>query len=79
MKEEHENMSNPKFGGITFMCPVIGKQICMWCCLHISDIADPMKREKAYINHTKYAEIATKISGRDLDDIFRTCSRCRNR
>jgi len=79
LKEEHAKMTKSGYAGILFTCPVLTKQICMWCCLHIADMADPKKREYMVGKFPRYAEIVTKISGRDLDDIFRTCSRCRNR
>jgi hypothetical protein len=75
LKEEHESMKNPKFAGIIQDCPVLGKQICLWCCLHIADAADPMKRNRTldlFPNLVKIEEEA----GRRFDSIWETCARC---
>jgi len=60
-------------------CPIFDRQICLWCCLHIHDVADPLQRNRAGIFHPGYAEKAPELSERDLDGIWETCSRCQHR
>jgi len=78
LKEEHANMKNPKLESVVFMCPVLSRQICMWCCLHIRDVSNPMSRNYAIDHHPKYAIKAAELSGRSLDSIWETCARCHN-
>lgn len=77
--QAHGSMKNPKLGGNIWMCPVLGRQICQWCCLHIADVANPLSREYASRNFPEYAEKVPEISGRELDNVWETCGRCRNR
>jgi hypothetical protein len=75
LKKYHEDMKNPKLAGVIHHCPVIGKQICLWCCLHIADAAEPMKRMHTLDIYPDMMKVE-EISGRDLDSIWETCSRC---
>jgi len=79
LKEEHAKMTKPAYAGVIFHCPVLGRQMCLWCCLHLSDLADPMKRSYAMTDFFRYADVAKELSGRDLDSIHQTCVHCRNR
>jgi len=79
LKEDHETMKNPKLGKVFVMCPVLGTQICYWCCLHISNIADPMTRGYTIKNFTEYYNLIPKICNRTWDNIFETCCVCRDR
>jgi len=78
LKEEHAAMKNPKLGGIVMTCPVLGCQICMWCCLHIRDVANPLSRNYATDHHPNYAIKVPELSERNLDSIWETCARCHN-
>lgn len=53
-----------------------GRQICYWCCLHIRDIAEPLKRGDYSIAHPEYEALVPKMTGRDWDEVWHTCSRC---
>jgi len=75
LKEEHDTMKNPKLAGVIHSCPVIGKQICLWCCLHIADAADPMSRNNMLDKYPNLVKVE-EISGRNFDSIWETCSRC---
>ena len=76
LKKEHAEMKNPKLAGVIVNCPIIGKQICLWCCLHISDAANPQTR-----NHTldvfPNMVVAEEVAERSFDSMSETCSRCR--
>jgi len=83
LKEEHENINNPLYapGGIaadmTHICPLMGKQICYWCCQHIYHVSQPMTRVVSSDNNPGYAEKIAKLTDReDLDDVWSTCSQC---
>lgn len=79
LKEEHENMRDASYGSIIFTCSVFeGSHICMWCCLHTRDVANPLTRNYAVDHHPDYAIKSPEISKRDLDSIWETCSRCHN-
>ena len=79
LKEEHASIKDPRYGNIIFGCPVFGgKQICMWCCLHIRDVANALTRNYATDHHPNYAVIAPEVSERSLDSIWETCARCHN-
>lgn len=75
----HNNIPKPQYAETFFKCPIIGKQICMWCCLHISEVADPKKRMSASDFSSSYYEEIPKIATRDWDDMWVTCQKCRNR
>ena len=75
-KKEHAEMKNPKFSGVILTCPVIGKQICLWCCLHIADAADPMRRNRTTDQFPNFVANLPKLADRELDSIWETCSRC---
>uniref|UniRef100_A0A6M3K5R4 Uncharacterized protein n=1 Tax=viral metagenome TaxID=1070528 RepID=A0A6M3K5R4_9ZZZZ len=75
LPEYHENMKNPKLASVMSTCPILGKQICLWCCLHICDVADPMKRNRALDNFPDLVKVEEE-SGRAFDSMWETCSRC---
>lgn len=84
LKKEHENISNPIYapGGVgaetMWICPLMGRQICHWCCLHIYNVAQPITRATASDYNPGYANNIARLTGRaDLDDIWSTCSQCR--
>lgn len=77
--EEHANMKNQRFRNIVSMCPVVGRQICLWCCLHTHDVADPLSRNYASEMFPNLSIEISKISGRGLDSIWETCSVCQVR
>ena len=77
IKDAHTNIKKQELGNIMFTCPVIGKQICLWCCLHIEAASNPMTRLNT-IDNTPCFGIDLPIAlERDLDKIFETCSTCR--
>lgn len=78
LKKEHDAMANKNLSDVIVDCPVIGKQICLWCCLHISDAATPLTREHTLNMYPGIAKVQ-EISGRDFDSINETCARCRVR
>ena len=78
LKEDHENMKNPVLGGMMMQCPIYDGQICYWCCLHVRDVANPLKRNYYTRIHPQYVEVAEKLSERNLDGVWETCSRCHN-
>ncbi len=77
--EAHAKMKDSRLGHAVWTCPVLGKQICQWCCLHIADVANPTTRERSSQGFPEYAENVPAISGRELDSVWETCGRCRNR
>jgi hypothetical protein len=77
--KEHSNITKEEYGNIMVNCPLInGRQICLWCCFHISDMCKPTTRPLATDNHPEYYVIE-KITNRDFDDLWRTCSQCSNK
>ena len=76
LKEEHAEIKVPQHGTMMVTCPLLSKQICLWCCLHISEVADPLKRTRAVNTHPRYAEVVTKLTGRTLESIAQTCNGC---
>lgn len=80
LKKEHEEMRLPAYGEMIESCPLLGKQICFWCCLHISHIAQPATRNMSIDYNPGYAEKIVKIADReDWDDVWVTCSQCGRR
>jgi len=55
-----------------------GKQICLWCCLHLVDLAAPTTRVYSEENHPEYGTVTRQLE-RDWDSIWETCSKCVNR
>jgi len=78
LKKAHAEMRNPKLGNIILHCPVLNRQICLWCCLHLADAGDPKKREHMLNLYPELMDVQ-KVSNRDFDSMFETCSRCRVR
>lgn len=76
---EHEvARGKPVYYRETFIhCPLLnGRQICLWCCLHICDIATPLNRGDYQIAHPEYASLLPEECGRDWDEIWQVCSKC---
>jgi len=78
-KLSHNNISKPQYAETFFKCPIVDRQICLWCCLHIGELADPKTRLHASEFSTEYDEKIPKITTRDWDDMWVTCQKCRNR
>ncbi len=74
LKPEHELMQNKQLGGITFQCPLLNKQICLYCCLHISAIANPTTRNTARDFNPSYENLL----GEDFQTMWDRCSSCAN-
>lgn len=76
LKSEHARKDEPRYS-VFLNCPLInGKQICLWCCLHICDIAEPLGRGDSAALHPTYESVVAKETDRDWDEIWYTCSRC---
>ena len=78
LKEEHANVRAANYRNIMTCAVFGGGQICMWCCLHTRDVANPLTRSYATAHHPNYAIKSPEISGRELDNIWETCARCHN-
>jgi len=78
LKEEHATMRNPMYESVVFTCPVFERQICMWCCLHVRAVSNPMTKNYASDQHPNYAIKTPELSGRRLDSVWETCARCHN-
>lgn len=69
--------ANKKYTGNFVKCPLFnGRYICYWCCLHISDIAEPAHRSDASEKHPDYYNYVTDTTGREWDEVWTVCSRC---
>lgn len=74
---EHSNISDKRYAQNFVNCPLFdGRQICFWCCLHIRDIAEPLRRGDYSLAHQEYEKLVPEMTGRDWDEIWHTCSRC---
>ena len=76
LKKEHENMTNARYGETEVYCPVMKETICLWCCLHISDIARPAVRTNVSDKFADYYHKIPTFSQRDWDNIWATCNSC---
>ena len=77
--DEHASMRSPRYSEVAMHCPLVSGSICLWCCLHISNLANPMKRTQAVDNAKGYSEIATIARKKDLDEVWSYCSKCSSR
>lgn len=78
--KEHKSITDSRYAETFVECPLFNnKQICLWCCLHICDLADPMTRPRAREDHQEYVELLDRLTGRELDSVQETCYRCRNK
>ena len=78
LEKEHENMREPRLGTIIVNCPIFGRQICYWCCLHVQDMSNPLTRPNAEVFNPRYKEVINKIRPDiTLDGCWETCSSCR--
>ena len=71
LKKNHNKAG--RLGGSYLICPLLGKEICFWCCLHISDRANPLLRGNAEAGD--YEDI-TDMTNRTWDSIWEVCSKC---
>jgi len=76
LKEEHAGMRDQRLGEIIVQCPILSKQICFWCCLHVHDITNPLSRNYASELNPNLVKTVVAQSGRDLDSMWETCARC---
>ncbi len=76
LKEEHAKSKDKRYTeNIVGRCPLLDKQICLWCCLHIEGIADPSRRMNQQENGYYYT--VPEITHRDWDEMWETCSTCK--
>lgn len=74
---EHGKVRDVRYTKNFVNCPLFaGRQICYWCCLHIHDIAEPIRRGDYSVEHPEYESTIPKETSRDWDDIWSTCSKC---
>ncbi len=78
LQKEHETMKEG-YGEKDLFCPMLSRQICLWCCLHIHQIADPQKRAVASENFPGYERVASEMARKSWDQIWEQCSRCNGR
>lgn len=81
LKSEHEKIKDRRYAEQYVNCPLFNsKQICYWCCLHISEQGDPFTRARASDNFPAYAEKIPELAmNRGWDDIWQVCSKCASR
>lgn len=73
---EHKNAKDRRYVESFVDCPLFdGRQICYWCCLHIHDISEPLRRTDNIIAHPEYSSVPSMCS-RDWDEIWTVCSKC---
>jgi len=59
------------------MCPLFNdRQICVWCCLHIVEQANPNKQFAAELN-PHYEKLTDQI-GKHWEEVWGTCGPCGN-
>jgi hypothetical protein len=69
--------TRPKILGTELPCPLYnGRTICLWCCLHIAGIAEPLNRGDNEIRHPEYNIVME--TGRSWDEITSLCTKCIN-
>ena len=73
---DHKNANQKYTKSFTTCALRNGRKICYWCCLHISDIADPSRREDAANKHPDYADFIANNTTRDWDECWSVCNRC---
>jgi len=74
---EHKNIKDERYATTFLNCPLFdGRQICLWCCLHIRDIADPIRRGDYSLAHPDYESTVSADSRRDWDEIWSICGKC---
>lgn len=78
LKEAHEKITDIRYAEQFVNCPLFdGKQICYWCCLHISEIGEPLKRVRASETHPDYYENIPTLADRSgWDECWQVCSKC---
>jgi hypothetical protein len=77
--EFHTERAKPPHTTTYLNCPLLGgRQICLWCCLHISDIANPLTRVWAGEKNQEYLDILKLLPPEraDWDLMWSTCYRC---
>jgi hypothetical protein len=73
------NKINKKYENIACHCPLIGgKDICLWCCLHIADISDPSKRQERLDSNPDFISVPEDLK-MPWDDIRKVCVGCSQR
>jgi hypothetical protein len=77
LAKAHTIIKDDRLGEIFVSCPLNSKQICLWCCLHISNQANPMTRIMSAERNPSYVDFSVVVE-RDWDSIWETCSKCSN-
>lgn len=74
---EHGKIKDVRYAQTFLNCPLLdGKQLCLWCCLHIRDIAEPLNRGAYSEAHPEYEALLPKLSDKSWDEIVSVCSKC---
>ncbi len=79
LKEEHQKEEAIKREAIFMNCPLFtDKQICLWCCLHIKDLAGPDRNHYREVN-SHYYDLVTSLVPCEWDNMWEVCSKCSHR
>jgi len=54
-----------------YSCPLSGMNICLWCCLHVHDRANPWDP----YNSDKYEMVAEEL-GMTWEEVWARCAHC---
>jgi len=80
LKSQHDKIQDDRFSDTQYECPVLtGKKICLWCCLHIEGVLNPISRANLEEKYRDYVDTISDMSGLNLDAAWEICSSCRNR
>ncbi len=74
---EHKNIKDERYANKFLNCPLFSsRQICLWCCLHIRDIADPIRRGDYSLAHPEYESLIPAETTMDWDEVWSICGKC---
>lgn len=80
LPKEHAKaeVKNPTLTNNMIVCPLFNdRQICMWCCVHIYDQADPSKVFSSDFN-PHYYDLISEVLKMSIEEVWRHCSGCGN-
>ena len=75
-QHNHEEERKQMLGGSFVKCPLLDKQICLWCCLHIKDQAAPMTKVNASERFKDYQSLSPETLRRTWDEVWSVCAVC---
>ena len=72
----HEDARSKVYAETMLYCAVAQKHICLWCCLHISDMARTLTKDRSIEANPELYNELSKAIGTTWEQASATCNGC---